>query len=134
MSSFDQIIDRRGTDSIKWGKYAGQDVLPLWVADMDFAPPPAVLKALHQRLEQSVLGYGGPTEALTLAIVQHLARAYGWAIEAEAIVWLPGLVTGLNVACRAVEGDVVTATPIYPPFLSAPRLSGKTLQLSLIHI
>ena len=128
MSSFDQIIDRRGTDSIKWGKYAGQDVLPLWVADMDFAPPPAVLKALHQRLEQSVLGYGGPTEALTLAIVQHLAKAYGWAIEAEAIVWLPGLVTGLNVACRAVDGDVVTATPIYPPFLSAPRLSGKTLQ------
>lgn len=128
MSSFDQIIDRRGTDSIKWGKYAGQDVLPLWVADMDFAPPPAVLKALHQRLEQSVLGYGGPTEGLTLTIVQHLAQAYGWQIQAEAIVWLPGLVTGLNVACRAVEGDVVTATPIYPPFLSAPRLSGKTLQ------
>ena len=127
MSTFDQIIDRRGTDSIKWGKYAGQDVLPLWVADMDFAPPPAVIAALRERLEQSVLGYGSPTEALTQAIVQHLARAYGWSIEAEAIVWLPGLVTGLNVACRAVDGDVVTATPIYPPFLSAPRLSGKTL-------
>ena len=127
MSTFDQIIDRRGTDSIKWGKYAGQDVLPLWVADMDFAPPPAVIAALRERLDQSVLGYGSPTEALTQAIVQHLARAYGWSIEAEAIVWLPGLVTGLNVACRAVDGDVVTATPIYPPFLSAPRLSGKTL-------
>jgi cystathionine beta-lyase len=127
LSTFDQIIDRRGTDSIKWGKYAGQDVLPLWVADMDFAPPPAVIAALRERLEQSVLGYGSPTEALTQAIVQHLARAYGWSIEAEAIVWLPGLVTGLNVACRAVDGDVVTATPIYPPFLSAPRLSGKTL-------
>ena len=94
---------------------------------MDFAPPPAVVAALHQRLEQSVLGYGGATEGLTESIVQHLAKAYGWAIEADAIVWLPGLVTGLNVACRAVEGDVVTATPIYPPFLSAPRLSGKTL-------
>lgn len=127
MSSFDQIIDRRGTDSIKWGKYADRDILPLWVADMDFAPPPAVVEAVRQRLEQSVLGYGGPTEALTESIVQHLAEAYGWAIEAEAIVWLPGLVTGLNVACRAVDGDVVTATPIYPPFLSAPRLSGKTL-------
>jgi cystathionine beta-lyase len=127
LSTFDQIIDRRGTDSIKWGKYAEQDVLPLWVADMDFAPPPAVIGALRERLDQSVLGYGSPTEALTQAIVQHLARAYGWSIEAEAIVWLPGLVTGLNVACRAVDGDVVTATPIYPPFLSAPRLSGKTL-------
>jgi cystathionine beta-lyase len=127
LSTFDQIIDRRGTDSIKWSKYAEQDVLPLWVADMDFAPPPPVIAALRERLDQSVLGYGSPTEALTQAIVQHLARAYGWSIEAEAIVWLPGLVTGLNVACRAVDGDVVTATPIYPPFLSAPRLSGKTL-------
>jgi cystathionine beta-lyase len=58
-------------------------------------------------------------------VLAHLEREYGWRIEAEWIVWLPGLVTGLNVACRAVDGDVLTATPIYPPFLSAPRFSGR---------
>ena len=54
MSSFDTPIDRRGSDSFKWGKYAGRDILPLWVADMDFAAPPAVLAALHRRIEHGV--------------------------------------------------------------------------------
>ena len=57
MSRFDEIIDRRASDAIKWGKYAGRDVLPLWVADMDFAAPPAVLDALHRRIDHGVFGY-----------------------------------------------------------------------------
>ena len=127
MSPFDTPVDRRDSDSIKWGKYAGRDILPLWVADMDFAAPPAVLAALHRRIEHGVFGYGGPWPSLTKSVLAHLQGEYGWAIEAEWIVWLPGLVTGLNVACRAVEGEVVTATPIYPPFLSAPHFSGRKL-------
>ncbi len=127
MSRFDEIIDRRDSDSEKWRKYAGRDILPLWVADMDFAAPPAVLAALHRRIEHGVLGYGGPWPSLVASVLAHLESEYDWQIEAEWIVWLPGLVTGLNVACRAVEGDVLTATPIYPPFLSAPRLSGRAL-------
>lgn len=127
MSDFDQFIDRRGGDSIKWNRYAGRDVLPLWVADMDFSAPPAVLAALQQRLAHGVLGYsdGGPEPAR--AVVDYLARRYGWEIDPAWLVWLPGLVTGLNVACRAVEGGVLTATPVYPPFLSAPRFSGRSL-------
>lgn len=127
MSGFDQPIDRRNSDSIKWGKYAGRDVLPLWVADMDFAAPPAVVATLSERIAHGVFGYGHPLPSLTESVLAHLVSEYSWTIEAEWIVWLPGLVTGLNVACRAVDGDVLTATPIYPPFLSAPRFSGREL-------
>ena len=127
MSSFDTPIDRRGSDSFKWGKYAGRDILPLWVADMDFAAPPAVLDALHRRIEHGVFGYGGSWPSLTESVLAHLEDEYGWAIEPEWLVWLPGLVSGLNVACRAVDGEVLTATPIYPPFLSAPHFSGRKL-------
>ncbi|MBI5784442.1 MAG: putative C-S lyase [Rhodocyclales bacterium] len=124
---FDTVIDRSGGDSYKWNKYAGRDILPLWVADMDFAAPPAVIEALHRRVDHGVFGYGGPWPSLVDAVLEHLEREYGWAIEPAWIVWLPGLVTGLNVACRAVDGPVFTATPIYPPFLSSPRLSGREL-------
>ncbi|MBL8429299.1 MAG: PatB family C-S lyase [Dechloromonas sp.] len=127
MSAFDQPIDRRGSDSEKWRRYAGRDVLPLWVADMDFAAPPAVMAALHRRIEHRVFGYGGPWPSLTESVLAHLESEYDWRIEADWIVWLPGLVTGLNVACRAVDGAVLTATPIYPPFLSAPHFSGRKL-------
>ena len=128
MSIFDTPIDRRATDSIKWRKYAGRDILPLWVADMDFAAPPPVINALQQRIAQGVFGYGGPWPSLTESVLAHLESQYSWKVEAEWIVWLPGLVTGLNVACRAIDGEVLTATPIYPPFLSAPQLSGRQLQ------
>ncbi|MDR1995501.1 PatB family C-S lyase [Azonexus sp.] len=128
MSIFDTPLDRRGTDSVKWGKYAGRDILPLWVADMDFAAPPAVLAALRRRVDAGVFGYGEPWPSLEAAVVEHLAGEYGWAIDADWIVWLPGLVSGLNIACRAVEGEVLTATPVYPSFLSAPRLAGRLLR------
>jgi cystathionine beta-lyase len=127
LSTFDAPIDRRNSDSIKWRKYAGRDVLPLWVADMDFAAPPPVIDALQRRIEHGVFGYGGPWPSLTESVLAYLESEYQWRIEAEWIVWLPGLVTGLNVACRAVDGEVLTATPIYPPFLSAPHFSGRKL-------
>ena len=127
MSIFDTLIDRQASDSIKWGKYAGRDILPLWVADMDFAAPPAVLEALQQRVAHGVFGYGHAPTSLTESVLTHLQSEYQWQVEADWIVWLPGLVSGLNIACRAVEGEVLTAAPIYPPFLSAPRLSGRTL-------
>ena len=127
MSIFDQPIDRRDSDAIKWRKYAGRDILPLWVADMDFAAPPAVLEALQQRIAHGVFGYGGALPSLTESVLTQLEREYTWVVSADSIVWLPGLVTGLNVACRAVEGEVLTAAPIYPPFLSAPRFSGRVL-------
>jgi cystathionine beta-lyase len=124
---FNSVIDRRAGDSIKWNKYAGRDILPLWVADMDFPAPPAVLETLRRRVEHGVMGYAAPWPSLVEAVLTHLEALYGWQVEAEWLVWLPGVVTGLNLACRSVDGDVLTATPVYPPFLSAPRLSGRTL-------
>jgi cystathionine beta-lyase len=123
---FDTPIDRRGSDSLKWGVY-GSDVLPLWVADMDFAAPPPVLVALEQRLAHGVFGYGLETEALNAAAVNYVQRRYGWRIEADWLVWLPGLVSGLNVTCKAVEGGVFTAVPVYPPFMTAPQNEHRAL-------
>lgn len=125
---FDTPIDRSGGDSVKWNKYQGRDILPLWVADMDFAAAPAVLEALHRRVEHGVFGYAEPWPALVEAVQAALMRDYAWAVQREWIIWLPGLVSGLNVTCRAIgePGDqVLTATPIYPPFLSAPRYSQR---------
>ena len=133
---FEHPPERRGSDSVKWSRYAGRDVLPMWVADMDFAAPPAVLAALHGRVDHGVFGYGDAPASLVEAVVGSLDRDLGWRIDPQWIVWLPGLVTGLNVVCRAVgePGDgVLTATPIYPPFLSAPRFSGRqTITVDLV--
>ncbi|MEF8703163.1 MAG: PatB family C-S lyase [Candidatus Accumulibacter sp. UW26] len=124
---FERVIDRRGGDSLKWSRYGGRDVLPMWVADMDFAAPPAILAALEERIAHGCFGYVQEWPSLYAAVLGHLQREYGWRVDTDWLVWLPGLVSGLNIACRAVDGDVLTATPIYPPFLSAPRLSGRQL-------
>ncbi|ABA90266.1 pyridoxal-5'-phosphate-dependent enzyme [Syntrophotalea carbinolica DSM 2380] len=130
MFDFDRISDRHGTGSLKWDRYAGRDVLPLWVADMDFSAPPAVLDALQQRAAHGIFGYTHAPTELVEVIRERLWQRYHWRVEAETLVWLPGLVVGINVACRAVGGtgsEVLTMTPIYPPFLSAPGLSERTL-------
>jgi cystathionine beta-lyase len=128
--NFDDLIDRGPTSSNKWNRYAGRDILPLWVADMDFASPPSVRAALHARIEHGVFGYTDPPDSLVEAFQAYALAHYGWRVEPEWLVWLPGLVQGINLACRAVgeAGDaVVTATPIYPPFLRAPGLAGRDL-------
>ncbi|MDD2464957.1 MAG: PatB family C-S lyase [Desulfobulbus sp.] len=125
---FDTVIDRCRSSSLKWGHYQGRDILPLWVADMDFPSPPAVMAALHQRIDHGIFGYTLASESLVEAVMAHLDQHYGWQIQPQWLVWLPGLVTGLNAVCRAVgqAGDeVITFTPIYPPFVSAPELMGQ---------
>jgi len=124
---FDRVIDRSGRDSLKWNKYAGRDIIPMWVADMDFVAPPAVLAAVEKRVAQGCFGYTLPMPSLVDTVLSYLQREYDWKVEPDWLVWLPGLVTGINLACRAVDGEVLTATPVYPPFLSAPRLSGRHL-------
>lgn len=120
---FNRPIDRRQSDSRKWHRYPGRDILPLWIADMDFAAAPAIVEALHARVDHGVFGYGAESASLHEATVAYLARRYGWTVDPAWIVWLPGLVTGLNVAAAAFgePGDeILCATPVYPPFLTAP--------------
>ena len=93
---FDRLIDRRSLPSEKWGRYAGRDVLPLWVADMDFAAPPAVIEALHRRIDHGVFGYTDAWPALEQAVVEGLRRDHGWTIQPDWLVWLPGVVAGFN--------------------------------------
>lgn len=130
MVDFDTLPDRRNTASEKWDRYADRDIIPLWVADMDFRSPPAVIEALHQRVEHGVFGYSGPPKELVETVTAMLFREYSWQVDPAWLVWLPGLVCGLNVACRAVgqTGDAVAAfTPVYPPFLTAPGLADRQL-------
>jgi cystathionine beta-lyase len=120
---FDLPVERRATASLKWDKYDTRDIIPLWVADMDFQSPPAVIQALKQRVAYGVFGYTTAPKRLNEVVVGMLKNLYSWQIKSEWLVWLPGLVTGLNVVCRALgeEGDdVMTAVPVYPPFLTAP--------------
>jgi cysteine-S-conjugate beta-lyase len=121
---FDAPVDRRGTSSTKWNRYTGRDVIPLWVADMDFRCAPAIVQALRARVDEGIFGYTEPPAELATTLAQALQRDHGWRIEADWIIWLPSLVVGLNVVTRAFaeEGDdVLTSVPIYPPFLSAPQ-------------
>ena len=127
---FDTLVERRGTASLKWEKYKGQDIIPLWVADMDFRSPPDVISAMHQRVADGIFGYPVVPDELNEVVIGMLADKYNWMIQPEWLIWLPGLVSGINVACRAVgdDGDdVMTAVPAYPPFLTAPGFSRRNL-------
>ncbi|MEZ5278755.1 MAG: PatB family C-S lyase [Opitutaceae bacterium] len=120
---FESVVDRSHSDSQKWQRYRGRDILPMWVADMDFKCAPEIQEALAARLSEGVFGYAGPTPSTIEAAVEAMDRKFEWAIQPEWLVWLPGLVRGLNLACRAVgqPGDsVLTMTPVYGPFLTSP--------------
>jgi len=115
---FDQVIDRRKTDSLKWSRYPG-DVLPLWVADMDFPAPPEAIQAIQERLAHPIFGYAVEDEELIDTIVQWLENRYGWQVQAEMIRLMPGVVTGLNWTAHALldKGErYAIQTPVYGPF------------------
>ena len=86
---FDHVPDRRGTDSQKWQKYADRDVLPLWVADMDFPAPPAVLEALHRRVDHGVFGYARPVKSTVDAFVDALASRPRSSPTAKKVTGMP---------------------------------------------
>ncbi|KGE76757.1 MalY/PatB family protein [Halomonas salina] len=116
--------------SQKWHRY-GEDVLPLWVADMDFRSPPAVIEALRARVDHGVYGYGRVPDSLGQALCDWSATHYGWDIAPGWQLWLPGVVPALHVASLALTepGDgVLTVTPIYPPFLQVAERTGRLAQ------
>lgn len=128
---FDRIIERRNTASVKWESslrlFGRENLLAMWVADMDFPSPEPVTEALKDRAGHPVYGYTFPAESLYEAIVDRLDRHYGWQIKKEWIVFTAGVVNGLYVAISAYArpGDeIIVQPPVYYPFFSAIHNSG----------
>ena len=133
---FDHCPDRRSTESFKWKLYA-EDVLPMWVADMDFLAPPAVMEALHRRVDHGIFGYTMESKELKEVIVNRLADLYAWHITPEDLVFTPGVVAGFNLAAHMFDDpstEILIQTPVYPPFLSAAPCAGlKRADSPLVH-
>lgn len=132
---FTQNVDRRGTNSVKWTLY-GENVLPMWVADMEFGAPPAVIEAIQARLKHPVFGYQDDSPSLREAIAERQAARYGWQVKPEWIVLLPGLVMGLNLVAHTIgeRGDGILITPpIYPPFLQVCHTHDRQGQFAPLH-
>lgn len=126
--NFDEIIDRRSSESLKWHAY-DDDVLPLWVADMDFRCPEPVIEALQTRVAHGILGYGLPPQDLSAIIVARMKELYDWEILEEEVSYVPGCVPGFNLAMRVIckPGEsVIIQTPVYPPFLTGPTSARLT--------
>ena len=118
--NFDHDIDRRGTHSTKWDRYC-EDVLPMWVADMEFAVPSAVTEAIRRRLEHPIFGYQSDSPELCEIMAERMFRRYAWQVDPDWILLLPGVVSALNMVVfgNTSPGDAVLMTPpIYPPFIN----------------
>jgi len=121
--NFDEIIDRRNTDSLKvdgvsarWGR---DDLIPMWVADMDFKTPPFILDAIRERCDQGILGYTLQTERYFNAIQNWIHKRYNWNISPDMIQFTPGVVSGLAYIIKSLTkpGDkILIQTPVYHPF------------------
>ncbi len=136
---FETSIDRANKGSLKWDKWSGKTdrhgraILPLWVADTDFAAAPEILDALCTRVEHGVMGYTLPTKEAIDAVVNYLARVHGYEADPRWLHWVHGCVPALNVFARAfgeAGSEILTCTPVYPPFLSAPPWQERTLVTS----
>src|SRR4030042_6915725 len=137
---FDHVPGRRSTGCMKWNKYDG-DVLPLWVADMDFPLAEPILQSLQCSLDHAIFGYPDVHPSpegiadLQLVLVERMQRLYNWQVSPEEIVFLPGVIVGLNLTCHAMAtpgGNVMVQTPVYPPFLSTPTNAGMQRQDALL--
>ena len=126
--NFDEVIDRRGTGSLKW--HYSDDTIPLWVADMDFKAAPPILNAIEQAVQHGILGYTKPTEALYDAIIEWHGSRYELSLAKENILFSPGVVPSLALMMNVFTevGDAVLVNdPIYAPFMSKVEQNGRTL-------
>lgn len=124
---FDKQIPRRNTNSYKWDAASEEDVLPMWVADMDFRTAPAVVEALCRRVEHGIFGYTKVPSAYYEAVVNWFARRHGWQIDREWIIYTSGVVPALSAVIKALTapGDrVLVQTPVYNCFFSSIRNNG----------
>lgn len=129
---FDELIDRENTSCYKYDLrrkvFGREDVIPMWVADMDFRTPRFITDALKERLEHEVLGYTVPSLGLKKICADWQKRRYGWEADPEWFGFVPGIVTGLGFAVNTFTqpGDkVIVQPPVYPPFFKVPNGNGR---------
>lgn len=129
---FDKIVERRGTGAVKYdaleSHFGRTDLLPAWVADMDFETPDFIVEALRQRLEHPVLGYTVEPEDYRPAIVDWIAVHHGWTIRPEWLCYIPGIVKGIGMAVNALterDEKIVIQPPVYHPFRWVPEGNGR---------
>ena len=129
---FNKPIDRRGSHCVKYdalGQFFGrEDLLPLWVADMDFETPDFIIEALHRRLDHAVLGYPVQYDAYWQSVIDWIAARHGWQVEREWLQYIPGIVKGIAMAVNAFtqKGDkIIIQPPVYHPFRNVPTNCGR---------
>ena len=134
---FDREISRRGTNSYKWDSAEREGVLPMWVADMDFHTAPAIVDALHRRVEHGIFGYTRVPDSYYEAVKGWFARRHGWTIDREWIIYTSGVVPAISAVIKALTapGDkVLVQTPVYNCFFSSIRNNGcETVTSPLVH-
>lgn len=131
---FDKVIKRSGSDSLKWSAY-GSGIIPAWIADMDFMAAPPILEALKARVDHGVFGYAHDPVELRNVIVERLERLYSWRITPQDIIFMPTVISGLNIAAATLgrKGDgVIFNTPVYYPFFSAVTNRDRSIQSTLL--
>lgn len=125
--NFDEIIPRRGSNSYKWDSAKSDDVLPMWVADMDFKTAPCIMKALRRRVEHGIFGYTLVPETYFDAVIRWFDRRHGWKINRDSIIYTSGVVPAISAIIKALTrpGDkVIVQTPVYNCFFSSIRNNG----------
>ena len=136
MSDFDVVTQRTNTASLKWDRYRDQDILPFWVADMDFQVAAPIQTAIEERVAHSIYGYTVAPDGMADSVIAHLQSEFQWAVDPSWIVWLPGVVAGLAVSCRAYcpDGDeIVVNPPIYHHFYDAHEASRQSIVRVPLH-
>ena len=112
-------------NSTKWRKYAGRDILPAWVADMDYPAAASIIAAMEREARHGVFGYCDIDDTLAETTAAYFGRRWGWQVSPEWLVFLPGLGPGIHGACRLADGgDILTPSPIYHVFRYAPAMHG----------
>ena len=134
--NFDELIDRRGTGCVKWDEAPSADVIPLWVADMDFRAAPAILEAVRRRMEHGVFGYTVVGDDYYEAVVSWFQRRHGWTIHREEILYTTGVVPAMSASIKALTmpGErVLMLSPDYNCFFSSIRNNGcEVLETCLV--
>jgi cysteine-S-conjugate beta-lyase len=129
-TDFDRIINRQNTNSLKWSYPKGDDILPFWVADMDFSAPPAVINALKNRVDHGIFGYTRTPEELFEVFIDWRERRNGLKISRDQVIHTESVLEAMRIALKAFTspGDgVIVQTPIYPPLYKMPEKFGRTL-------